>query len=106
MTRARFVLAGLVALLLVGIGGASVLESPRTAEATQTTVILLYGNQPDGSIGPIPGNGGADENLLNLTIPPFCAPPCYITSIVPDLVYWKDPNPALTDGMTANYDGD
>src|SRR5216110_1367491 len=38
-------------------------------------------------------------------IPPFCAPPCYITSIVPDLIYWKDPNPALTDGMTANYNG-
>ena len=105
MTRARLVLAGLVALLLVGMGGAGVLDSPPDAEASPTTVTLLYGNQPDGSIGPIAGNGGADENLLNLTIPPFCAPPCYITSIVPDLVYWKDPNPALTDGMIANYNG-
>jgi len=98
-------LVGVLALLVVGLSGGDVLESPPTAEASQTTVTLLYGNQPDGSIGPIAGNGGADENLLNLTIPPFCAPPCYITSIVPDLVYWKDPNPALTDGMTANYNG-
>ena len=97
--------AAVVALLFVGVGGRTAVDSPPAAEATQTTVTLFYGNNADGSIGPIAGNGGASENLLSLAIPPFCAPPCYITSIVPDLIYWKDPNPALTDGMTANYNG-
>jgi len=96
-----------VTILVLGVWFSSggILNSPPAAEATQTTVTLFYGNQADGSIGPIAGNNGADENLLSLAIPPFCAPPCYITSIVPDLVYWKDPNPALTDNMTANYNG-
>ncbi|TMB70525.1 MAG: hypothetical protein E6J43_01805 [Chloroflexi bacterium] len=106
MTRITALGVAVVALLLVGLGGRGIIHSPPSAEATQTTVTLFYGNQPDGSIGPIAGNGGADENLLSLSIPPFCAPPCYITSIVPDMVYWKDPNPAFTDGMIANYDGD
>lgn len=91
-------------LLLFGLSDRSGLNSPPPAEAAETTVSFFYGNTGDGSIGPI-APGTASEALLGLTIAPWCTN-CYITRIVPDMVYWKDPNPALTDGMPANYNGD
>jgi hypothetical protein len=99
------VLAAMLGILLVvfGLSERSGFHAP-PAEAAETTVTLFYGNGADGTIGPIAGNGGADENLLALTIPPFCTD-CYITRIEPDMVYWNDPNPALTNGMIANYNG-
>jgi hypothetical protein len=92
-----------VLVLVFGLSERGGLQTP-AAEATETTVTLFYGNGGDGTIGPIAGNS-ADESLLAMTIPPFCTN-CYITSIAPDMVYWNDPNPALTNGMVANYNGD
>ena len=99
------VLAAIMGALLVvfGLGDRSLLEPP-TAEATETTTEFLYDNTGNG-IGPIPANGGASEVLLAVPISPWCTG-CYITRIVPDMVYWNDPNPLLTNGMPANYNAD
>src|SRR2546426_464097 len=98
------VLAAMIAALLVlfMMSGRNVLEVPPTAEAAETTTDFFYGNNPDGTIGPVLP-GGADIQTLGLNVQPFCTA-CYITRIQPDLVYWNDPNPLLTNGMTANYD--
>jgi hypothetical protein len=92
-------------LLAFGVSGRGALEAPPSAEATETTTEFFYGNNPDGTIGPIAANGGASEVLLSSAISPWCTD-CYITRIVPDMVYWDDPNPALTNGTPANYNAD
>ena len=102
MKRIAVLAAMMGALLLVfGLSDRSGLIAPTPAEATETTTVFMYGNQPDGTIGPIAPNT-ANEQLLALVIPPWCTN-CYITRIEPDMVYWNDPNPALTNGMPANY---
>jgi hypothetical protein len=88
-------------LLVFGLSDRSALIAPTPAEATETTTVFFYGDNPDGTIGPIAA-GQADESLLAVSIPPWCTD-CYITRIEPDMVYWNDPNPALTNGMPANY---
>jgi hypothetical protein len=91
-------------LLVFGLSDRSGLNAPPPAEAAETTTVFMYGNNADGTIGPIAPNT-ANESLLGLVIPPWCTN-CYITRIEPDMVYWNDPNPALTNGMSANYNAD
>ena len=103
MNRIAVLAAMMGALLLMfGLSDRGAFEAPQPAEAAETTVELFYGNGPGGTIGPV-APGAANEALLGLSIPPFCPPPCYITRIVPDMVYWNDPNPLLTNGTPANY---
>jgi len=100
------VLAAMIGALLplFAMSGPNVLEVPPTAEAAETTTDFFYGNNPDGTIGPVgPGQANVPPGQLGLTVQPFCTA-CYITRIQPDLVYWNDPNPLLTNGMSANYD--
>jgi hypothetical protein len=91
-------------LLVFGLSGRGALEAPPSAEATETTTDFFYGNNGDGTIGPI-NPGMASEVLAALSISPWCTD-CYITRIVPDMVYWNDPNPLLTNGTPANYNAD
>src|SRR2546428_6266067 len=100
------VLAAMIGALLplFAMSGPNVLEVPPTAEAAETTTDFFYGNNLDGTIGPVgPGQANVPPGQLGLTVQPFCTD-CYITRIQPDLVYWNDPNPLLTNGMSANYD--
>src|SRR5437667_1642829 len=102
------VLAAMIGALLTlfAMSGRNVLVVPPTAEAAETTTDFFYGNNPDGTIGPVaPGAANVPPQQLGLSAPPFCTA-CYITMIQPDLVYWNDPNPALTNGMSANYNAD
>src|SRR3990172_6768500 len=107
MKRIATLAAMMAALLLVfGLSGQGALvEAPPSAQALETTTEFTYGNNQDGTIGPIAANGGASEVLLSVLISPWCTD-CYITRIVPDMVYWDDPNPLLTNGMPANYNAD
>jgi len=88
-------------LLMFGLSDRGALETPGPVEAAEFTDVLRYGNGPDNTIGPV-APGAASDVLLGLSVPPFCPPPCYITRIEPDMVYWDDPagNP---DGAPANY---
>jgi hypothetical protein len=105
VTRIAVLTAMMGALLLVfGLSDRGALETPVPAEAAETTTDFFYGNNGDGTIGPV-DPGLASEVLLAVSFQPWCTN-CYITRIVPDLVYWNDPNPLLTNGMSANYNAD
>ena len=84
-------------LVAFGVAGGS-LQTARTADAAETTTSWFF---PSGSGGvQVPGDGPAETTG-------FAAAPCtncYITQIVPDLVYMNDPDPANhPDGSPANY---
>jgi len=103
MKRIAVLAAMMAALLLVfGLSDRGAFEAPQPAEAAETTVVLLYGNGGDGTIGPVAANAASE---MTMSIPPFCTD-CYITRIEPDMVYWNDPNPLLTNGTPANYNAD
>lgn len=86
-------------LIAFGLAGEGGLQTPKQAEAVETTTTWMY-NGPTGNgisvaagaaevyITPVPGVAAACTN-------------CYITRIVPDLVYKNDASHA--DGTTANY---
>jgi hypothetical protein len=94
------IVAGLLVLLVVaGNGG---FEAPRSAEATVTTSTWIY----PASAGIQVGAGGAAISNPAAFLAPPCTN-CYITQIVPDLVYQNDPNPSNhPNGTTANFNND
>jgi Thrombospondin type 3 repeat len=96
----RLYIVGIIAGLLVvlGLAGNGGFEAPKSAEATQTTTTWLY-----------PTSGGILASTSNpavqtqLGVPTPCTN-CYITNIVPDLVYQNDPDPINhPDGASANF---
>jgi hypothetical protein len=89
-----------ILLVVFGLSDRAAFHTP-PAEAAETTTDFFYGNNGDGTIGPV-GPLMANEQLLGLSIAPPCTG-CYLVRIEPDLVYWNDSNPLLTNGMSANY---
>jgi hypothetical protein len=97
---AAMVGAFFLALALNGSGG---LETPEQAEAADTQ--WLY---PATGNLIVPGSGEPSGGALvgQATVPAACTN-CYITRIVPDLVYMNDPLPVDNpNGTTANYNND
>ena len=100
--RRFFVLSTIVLGLLVvfGLAGKDGLQAARPADAMQTTVTWMY-----------PTSGGIQASAAQATtntvypVPAACTN-CYITGIVPDLVYQNDPDPANhPNGTSANFNG-
>lgn len=87
----------LVAFALAGEGG---LPTARPAEAVETTTTWTYPTSGGIQVGAGPSS---------TTIPSIPAPcnNCYITRIVPELVYQNDPDPINhPDGTSANFNND
>ncbi len=86
------ILVGLLAAFVLAGNGAFNLAKP--AEATQTTTTWI------STTIPAPASGGGDAENTLIGVPSPCTN-CYITSIVPDLVYQGDAN--HTNGTSANF---
>src|SRR5438046_5848298 len=83
-------------LVAVGLAGQDSFQTARPAEAVQTTTTWMF-----PAVGGINVGTGANTTT-NVNVAAPCVD-CYITNIVPDLVYMSDPQ--HTDGSTANYNG-
>lgn len=97
--RTLFVLSIVFVGLLVAFGIAEErgFQTARQAEAVESTTTWMY-----PASGGIQAGAGPSEGTVGF-IPAACNN-CYITRIVPDLVYQNDPDPANhPDGTTANY---
>ena len=94
--RRLFILGTIFVGLLIafGLAGENGLQTARPAEAVQTTTTWMW---PTSGGITVPGNG---PTTATDTAPAPCTN-CYITSIVPDLVYESDAN--HSDGTTANF---
>ena len=91
--RRLFVFGAIFLGLMVafGLAGGGGLQTVQRAEATQTDWFYPTSGGITAGSGPSQGSALASAPCTN----------CYITSIVPDLVYQNDPDHA--DGTTANF---
>ncbi len=98
-TPQLFILGAVVLVLLVafGVTGGGGLQTVKQAEAVESTTTWTYPTSGGIQVGA----GPAEATVL--FVPAVCAN-CYITRIVPDLVYQNDPDPVNhPDGTTANF---
>ncbi len=96
--RRLIVLGAIFVGLLVafGLAGKDGFQTARPAEAVATTTTWMFPSSGGISVGSGP------STATTLSVPAPCTN-CYITRIVPDLVYESDPN--HLDGTTANFNG-
>jgi Dockerin type I domain len=84
-------------LVMLVLAGGNGFQNARPAEAVQTTSTWMWPTS-----GGIQAPGGGPT--ISTDLAPAPCTNCYITGIVPDLVYMSDPDPTNhPDGSTANF---